>query len=108
MAKFCDTCDNLLIEKYINNELVFSCELCHILYKSKPEDSLRKERIKESAVISSKILDKALDDPATIKAYVKCIKKGCKGEIVKQVRMNDATARLYNICTQCKTQWLHN
>jgi DNA-directed RNA polymerase subunit M/transcription elongation factor TFIIS len=108
--RFCDTCDNLLVPKFINEELVFSCESCFIQYKSFPEDSLRKERIKEKDVmIYEKILNKAADDPATIKANVKCInvQKKCKSNIVKQVRIGD-DMRLYNICVECKMQWLYN
>ena|SRR6476646_10481744 len=108
MIKFCKSCDNILIEKIINNELMFKCQSCSEVYKSTPEDSLRKERIKDINVMSSKTLDNAINDPATIKANIKCIRNECKGNIVKQVRMNDTSARLYNICTTCGVQWLSN
>lgn len=107
MSKFCENCNNLLLEKYMDNSLAFSCESCHTIYNSDPSDSLRKSRVKGIEIISTKILDRAIDDPVALKAYVKCIKKNCKGVLVKQVRINDATARLYNICTTCHVQWLY-
>lgn len=109
MATFCETCENLLSAKYINDELTFNCESCHISYKSKDEDTLRKERVKENDVmIYEKILNKAVDDPATIKARIKCLDKKCKNDIVKQVRINDDSASLYNICITCKKTWPSN
>ena len=58
-------------------------------------------------MVYQKILDKAVDDPATIKARINCINKKCNNDIVKQVRIGD-DMRLYNICTLCRVQWLSN
>ncbi len=107
MSKFCENCDNLLVANFFNDELNFQCVLCNTSYAPDDEDTLRFERIKESNVmIFEKILNKAVDDPATIKAYVKCIKTDCSGKIAKQVRVGD-DMRLYNICMKCRTQWLN-
>jgi DNA-directed RNA polymerase subunit M/transcription elongation factor TFIIS len=107
MAKFCIYCDNLLIPNFHNEELSFKCMMCNTMYPPNDEDTLRYERIKENDVmIFEKILNKAVDDPATIKAYVKCIKTKCTGKIVKQVRIGD-DLRLFNICTICRSQWLN-
>lgn len=108
--RFCNACNNLLIPKFVNENLVFHCESCYIEYKSTDEDSLRWERIKEkNMMIYEKILNKAADDPATLKEYVDCIntKKNCKSRICKQVRIGD-DMRLYNICVECKFIWLSN
>jgi len=107
MSKFCEICDNLLNANFYNDELNFKCEMCQISYKPNEYDTLRYERIKENDVmIFEKILNKAVDDPATIKSYVNCIKTDCSGKIVKQVRIGD-DMRLYNICMVCRTQWLN-
>lgn len=107
MSKFCENCDNLLMPNFFNDELNFKCVLCNTAYAPVEEDTLRYERIKESDImIFEKILNKAADDPATKKAYVKCIKTKCPGKIVGQVLLGD-DMRLYNICTTCKSQWLN-
>ncbi|MGL5936551.1 MAG: hypothetical protein ACRCZI_13135 [Cetobacterium sp.] len=106
-VKFCTSCDNLLEKIIINNYLLFVCENCQRRYQASPEDTLFKERVKGIDVILPKALEKAVDDPATIKAYVKCIKNTCAGKIVKQVRMNDYSSML-NICTECRFTWLAN
>jgi DNA-directed RNA polymerase subunit M/transcription elongation factor TFIIS len=105
MVKFCEQCNSLLTEKFIDNKLVFRCELCYISYPSSPSDSLRKERIKGNDIILSHTLNKAVDDPATIKAYVDCIRNECDGKLVKQVRMTN-NLQLYNICIKCRVQWI--
>lgn len=107
-VKFCSVCNNLLSAVFTNDKLTFNCDICHISYPSSPSDSLRKERIKESDIMIHKVnLNKAVDDPATMKAYVKCLDKKCKGDIVKQVRIG-SDMRLYNICMTCKSQFLYN
>lgn len=107
-VQFCEMCNKLLVPSFANDKLTFTCELCILSYESKPEDTLRSSRFKESNImVFQKILDKAVDDPATIKARVKCLNKKCSGEIVKQVRIGE-DMRLYNICTTCKLQWLSN
>jgi hypothetical protein len=78
-----------------------------MIYLPEDNDTLIRERIKESDVmIFEKILNKASADPATIKAKIKCIKNKCTGEFVRQVRIGD-DMRLYNICITCKSQWLN-
>lgn len=107
MSKFCSYCDNLLIPNFHNEELSFKCMMCNSAYASNDEDTLRYENIKENDVmIFEKILNKAVDDPVTIKARVKCIKTKCDGKIVKQVRIGE-DMRLFNICTTCRSQWLN-
>lgn len=107
MAKFCTYCDNLLIPNFINEELVFKCMMCNVMYPPNDGDTLRYERIKENDImIFEKILNKAGDDPVTIKAKVNCIKTQCPGKIAKQVRIGD-DMRLFNICTTCQSQWLN-
>lgn len=107
MSKFCSICDNLLTATFSDDVLSFVCETCFINYKSNPEDSLRRERIKEVDIrIFSKILDKAEHDPATIKARIKCLNDKCSGTIVKQVRVGQ-DMRLYNICITCHIQSLN-
>lgn len=107
MSKFCEACDNLLQAYYNNDRINFRCVKCHLIYESDDKDTLRYEKIKESNVmIYEKILNKAVDDPATIKAYMKCVNDKCSGKIVKQVRLGD-DMRLYNICTTCRSQWLN-
>jgi len=107
MAKFCEICENLLSSNFTNDKITFKCNVCHIDYASNNIDTLRRERIKESDInIFSKILDKAIDDPATIKAYLKCKNDKCTGTVVKQVRVG-TDMRLYNVCTTCKIQWLN-
>lgn len=107
MIKFCDICDNLLSANFANEILTFKCETCLLSYPSDVTDTLRRERIKEPDVmIFSKILNKAADDPATIKAHLKCRNDKCKGEICKQVRVGQ-DMRLYNICLTCHFQWLN-
>jgi DNA-directed RNA polymerase subunit M/transcription elongation factor TFIIS len=107
MAKFCDNCDNLLISNFYNDELSFKCILCNSSYSPDDEDTLRYERIKESDVmIFEKNLNKAVKDPATLKAYVNCIMPKCSGKLVKQVRIGE-NMRLYNICIECGAQWLN-
>jgi DNA-directed RNA polymerase subunit M/transcription elongation factor TFIIS len=108
--RFCSICNNLLVPKFVDEQLVFSCQSCYIEYKSTDEDSLRWERVKEKNImIYEKILNKAADDPATLKAYVNCInaKKNCSSKIVKQVRIGD-DMRLYNVCVECHFIWLSN
>ncbi len=105
---FCTICNNLLSSVFNNNTLALNCDKCTIVYPSKNEDSLRKERIKEDDImVYEKILNKAVDDPVTIKVNMKCLDKKCKGTIVKQVRVG-TDMRLYNICTICKSQFLNN
>jgi DNA-directed RNA polymerase subunit M/transcription elongation factor TFIIS len=107
MSKFCDYCSNLLEPNYINDQKSYKCFTCHIIYKSENDDSLIRERIKESDImIFEKILDKAIDDPATIKAYVDCIDTKCDSKLVKQVRIGNDML-LYNICIKCRKQWLN-
>lgn len=107
MAKFCEICENLLSSNFANDKITFTCNVCHIAYASNASDTLRRERIKESDInIFSKILDKAIDDPATIKAHLKCKNDKCSSTVVKQVRVG-TDMRLYNICTICKIQWLN-
>ena len=107
MSKFCGICDNLLVAIYTNDELAFRCNTCFIPYKSSPEDTLRYEKIKESNImIFEKIMNKAVKDPATIKAKIDCIDTKCKGTIVKQVRVG-SDMRLYNICEICEKRWLN-
>ncbi len=107
MYKFCKNCDNCLDSNYYNDELTFKCKMCNVTYLPDDEDSLRYERLKETDVmIYEKILNKAVDDPATLKAYVKCINTKCPGKIVAQVRIGE-DMHLYNICTVCRTQWLN-
>ncbi len=107
MASFCTNCANLLIPSFYNDELNFKCVMCSEIYPPKPEDTLRSERIKENDVmIFEKNLNKAADDPATIKAHVNCINEKCPSKIVKQVRIGD-DLKLFNICVRCKTQWLN-
>ena len=106
MSKFCKECDNLLSSKYTNEELSFNCDLCYIAYKSTPEDTLRKDRVKEQDVMKyAKILKKAADDPATMKARIDCLDKKCNGTIAKQVRLGE-NMLLFNICIKCGTQCL--
>ncbi len=107
MAKFCTSCDNLLIPAFINEELIFKCVTCNDIYPSDDNDTLRYERVKEGDIlIFEKILNNAGDDPVTIKARVNCINTQCSGKIVKQVRVGD-DMKLFNICVVCKTQWLN-
>lgn len=104
--KYCEHCDNRLRPNFNNDELTFKCQSCHLNYKSDPEDTLRRERTKESNImIYEKILNKAVADPATIKASLNCKDSKCKGDIVKQVRIGN-DMRLYNICITCNFQWL--
>ncbi len=106
MGKFCRFCANLLTESFANDVLSFRCQSCQLVYKAKPEDTLRYEKTKESdTTIYETILNRAVDDPATIKARVDCIKK-CGGKIVKQVRVGD-DMKLFNICVKCHTRWLN-
>ena len=108
MATFCNFCDKLLSPSFANETLSFKCDLCLVSFPATPEDSLRKERIKEGNVmVYEKILNKAVDDPASLKAEIKCINKKCDSNIVKQVRVGD-DMRLYNICVKCRVQWLSN
>jgi DNA-directed RNA polymerase subunit M/transcription elongation factor TFIIS len=107
MAKFCDICSNLVIPSFANDTITFKCGSCLISYPSEPVDTLRRERIKEADVnIFNKILDKAVDDPVSIKARIKCKNTNCSGDIVKQVRVGQ-DMRLYNICCKCRMQWLN-
>ena len=107
MVKFCSECNNLLIPNYKNDELKFQCYMCKIEYLPDDKDTLIYEKIKKSDImIFEKILNRAGDDPATIKEIIQCIKKNCKNNIVKQVRLGDEM-KLFNICTVCKTQWLN-
>lgn len=103
--KFCTLCDNLLSPVHTDDKLAFRCNVCHVPYKTEPEDTLRHERIKESDVmVYEKLLTKAIGDDSTIKARVKCIEKKCSNDIVKQVRLK-SNLKLYNICTRCNTTW---
>lgn len=108
IAKFCRLCNSLLEKVFVRNEMLFVCESCQRTYKAEPEDTLCREQIKGVDIILDKALERAADDPAVIKAKVKCIKKNCNNDIVKQVRMNDTSAKLYNICIKCHFQWLAN
>jgi DNA-directed RNA polymerase subunit M/transcription elongation factor TFIIS len=108
MVSFCTACDKLLTSSFTNEELTFKCELCLLSYPSTPEDSLRRERIKENNImIYEKILNKAVDDPASFKARITCLNKKCDNDIVVQVRIGE-DMRLYNICIKCRFQWLNN
>lgn len=78
---------------------------CQVMYAAENKDSLRFEQIKET-IIYEKILNSAVDDPATIKANVKCIKPGCGSDTVKQVVVGD-DMKLFNICIKCRTKWLN-
>jgi DNA-directed RNA polymerase subunit M/transcription elongation factor TFIIS len=109
MSKFCKICNNLLTPNFskINHNLAFKCTSCGIFYKANESDTLRKERIKENNImIYKKILDKAVDDPVTIKARIKCQSDKCSGDLCKQVRLGE-DMKLYNICITCKFQWLN-
>lgn len=107
MSKFCEFCDNLLVANFFNDKLTFKCTLCHVSYNATNEDTVRKERIKESNImLFEKIINKSLNDPATSKDFVDCINEKCKGKIVKLVRIGD-NMLLYKICTTCGTTWLH-
>lgn len=107
MVKFCKNCDNLLDSNYHNDELTFKCKMCNVVYPPNDEDSLRYERHKQADVmIYEKILEKAADDPASLKALIDCINPDCPGKLVAQVRIGEELY-LYNICTECKTQWLN-
>lgn len=107
MAKFCEICENLLSSIFANDKITFKCVTCQIIYNSTSVDTLRRERIKESDTnIFSKILDKSAQDPATIKAYIKCKNDKCDGNIVKQVRVGQ-DLKLYNICLKCNMQFLN-
>lgn len=107
MTKFCAYCDNLLVPNFNNEVLIFKCMMCNIIYPPNDNDTLRYERIKENDImIFEKILNKAADDPVTIKGRVNCIKTKCQGKIVKQVRIGE-DMRLFNICVVCKSQWLN-
>ncbi len=107
MTKFCKNCDNLLVPNFENDKLVFMCMLCRTRYASEAEDTLRYEYVKyDNVMVFEKILSKAVDDPAVMKAYVNCINDKCGGKIVKRVRIGE-DMRLYNICISCRTQWLN-
>jgi DNA-directed RNA polymerase subunit M/transcription elongation factor TFIIS len=107
MAKFCEICENLLLPNFSENKINFICNICHISYASDSVDTLRRERVKESDInIFSKILNKANDDPCTIKARIKCKNDKCVSDVVKQVRVGQ-DLKLYNICTVCNLQWLN-
>lgn len=105
--KFCTICNNLLNANFADNKLSFVCYTCKNTYKADPSDSLRKERIKEADVnIFEKILEKAAQDPATIKAHINCRNDKCTGKLVKQVRVGSQLF-LYNICLTCNLTWLN-
>jgi DNA-directed RNA polymerase subunit M/transcription elongation factor TFIIS len=107
MAKFCISCDNLLVPDFVNEELIFKCVMCNETYPHDDVDTLRYERVKEGDVlIFEKILNNAGKDPVTIKAHVNCINADCSGKIVKQVRVGD-DMKLFNVCIICQTQWLN-
>lgn len=105
---YCQTCDNTMVPNFINDELTFICKSCNITTSSSKEDSLRKERIKESNIlIHENMLNNAANDPVTKKARIKCMSKKCTGNIVKQVEISDEML-LYNICIKCNYIWLNN
>lgn len=105
-SKWCKICNNLLLPNYLNDELTFKCEVCHISYESDVNDTLRKERTKENDIMVHEMyLNRAAEDPATIKARIDCISSKCKGTIVRQVRTN-VNMHLYNICILCNARWL--
>lgn len=107
MIKFCKFCDNIATPTFYNDELMFKCHVCQLTYPPNDEDTLRYESVKESNVmIFEKILNNAANDPTALKAYKKCINKGCKGNVVKQTVIG-SDMHLYNSCTVCKTQWLN-
>ena len=106
MSKFCEICSNLLTPSFANDTITFRCGSCLTEYKSESTDTLRRERIKSADVnIFNKILDKAIDDPAVLKAFIKCKNTNCSGDLVKQVRVGE-DMRLYNICMKCKIIFL--
>ena len=104
MKYFCDNCNNLLDINTTNDELTFKCLTCFASYKSEADDSLRYEETKGgNLVIFQTILNKAMNDPVNLKAYVTCHK--CKHNIAKSVRLGDEL-RLINICESCGFQWI--
>jgi hypothetical protein len=83
------------------------CNSCHSQYEAVASDTLRYEYVKEPDVmIFETILNKAGEDPVTIKAHQRCVNAKCGNEIIKQVRIG-ADLRLYNICVKCNAQWLN-
>jgi DNA-directed RNA polymerase subunit M/transcription elongation factor TFIIS len=104
MKYFCDNCNNLLDVSTSNDELLFTCKTCYASYKSEPDDSLRYEETKTGALtIYQTILANAVEDPATIRAFMNCPK--CKHNTAKQVRLGDEL-RLINICEKCHMQYI--
>ncbi len=106
-VKFCKYCNNLLDAIFNNEEMVFRCNMCNNIYHPFPIDTLRYERVKENSInLFENILNKAVDDPVSLKERVDCVNSKCNGKIVKQVRVGN-DMKLFNICTTCKTQWLN-
>lgn len=104
--KFCTRCNNWVEANFNNDVLTFKCATCHIDYPSNQYDTLRKESIKESDLTQfSKIIDKAVYDPATIKASVDCKNSKCIGKLVKQIRIGE-DMRLFNICMTCHNKYI--
>jgi DNA-directed RNA polymerase subunit M/transcription elongation factor TFIIS len=105
--KFCEYCENLLEPTFTNDNFTMRCTSCSISYDTTAEDTLRKERIKEGDIlIFDKLLNKAVEDPATEKVFVNCRDNKCSGKLAKRVRIGN-DERLYNICITCKFQWLN-
>jgi DNA-directed RNA polymerase subunit M/transcription elongation factor TFIIS len=104
MKYFCDNCNNLLDINTTNDTLSFKCLTCYATYKSEDNDSLRYEETDGgNLIIFQTILNKAVDDPVSLKAYTSCPK--CKHNIAKRVRLG-TELRLINICEGCKFQWI--
>jgi DNA-directed RNA polymerase subunit M/transcription elongation factor TFIIS len=105
--KFCEICNNLLEPSFANDKMVLRCISCSLSYDPTNEDTLRKQRIKESDVmIYDALLKKAADDPVNEKVFIKCRGVTCSGTIAKMVRIG-TDDRLYNVCMECKTPWLN-
>jgi DNA-directed RNA polymerase subunit M/transcription elongation factor TFIIS len=105
--KFCTQCNNLLNPIYTDELGMFKCQSCHINYKFEPEDSLRKERIKNTNImIFDNRINKTANDPAALKANIKCNNPKCDSMIVKRTYVGD-DMRLYNICIKCNTSWMN-
>jgi len=102
---FCCYCSNLLVPKIHDDELIFECLTCHEFYASTDEDSLRFEETKEQNImIYSKLLNKAVNDPANPKVHKKCPK--CGYHIAKLIRLgSDMKIILTCYNSKCRNQW---
>lgn len=104
MKYFCEICNNLLDINTYNDELTFKCMSCFTTYQSEPDDSLRYEETKTgNLIIFQTILNKAVKDNVTTRAYMQCPK--CKHNKAKLVRLGEEL-RLINICEKCNFQWI--